>query len=110
MECLEHASQYAAKRSAKARERGVCVRCRKCAARPKKRMCLACAQKNSSYVDRYLSKSRLRPLTFFVSAEIAEAVREAAGARGESVSEWLRTSIRRSLSRMRPLKEADSGG
>lgn len=61
-------------------------------------------------MDRYLNKSQLQSLTFFVSAEIAEAVREAAGAKGESVSEWLRTSVHRSLARLRPLKEADRSG
>lgn len=81
--------------------------CHRRQARSERRTCGPCAQKLRAATNEYLSNKGVRMLACYVPTEVAAAVREAAAAKGESLSEWIRASIERSLGRL-AVKESSS--
>ena len=107
VECLTHASRYQKKVFAESLQEGLCIACRRRQARSERQTCGPCAKKRRAVNDEHLSNKGVRMLACYVPIEVADAVREAADAKGESLSEWIRTSINRSLGRL-AVKESSS--
>jgi hypothetical protein len=95
--CLAHASRYHAKRVAEALKSGLCTKCCERKVRKGKKLCAACAAKTRAYVTKHRTEGNAL-LACYVSTEMAHAVKAAAQAKGQSVSEWLRGEIERALS------------
>lgn len=95
--CLAHASRYHAKRVAEALQSGLCTKCCERKVRKGKKLCAACAAKTRDYVTKHRTTKGTALLACYISTEMAHAVKAAAQAKGQSVSEWLRGEIERAL-------------